>query len=522
MTLSRRRTPRSSSTRVSVTLIALAVLGCGSSGSSGTADSGSGSGTGSGTGRGTGTGSGTGGTRDSGVGSSDSGSHGDTGGSSNDSGNDSGQALHDAGPGADVCGFASGSVAWTSSISPTSTTLTITDIAVSQLGTGVAGTNDVVVADLSGTGTYEQHRWSSSGALEGSHQDAIGSYAGPFTPSALFMAADNDLFYGFLKTGLPQSGNLQASLVFTKLEPSGAIVFQTPTNATMPASDGNPTVTMFDSGGDSGGGLHGPLVMSGPQYFDPGVYCWSGTGSDEGPSAQTVTAMLTGHSYEWPMPSGNLAVATQVPAGSFNLGCSGGPLTVPSSGGIVLAQAGGGSGCVRNKLLTIPTAAVSAWDYRLGADSSSAFAVVYAGSLNFGNGMLTSTGTSSLALARFDDNDNLVWATSIGGTGASFTLGDVGVNSAGTLVVSAGYTGVVQLGDVTLPSTDNTLIAVFDSTGALSWSKTARVTSPGALRAAIGACGVVVATNSPSVDFGAGPLSSAGSPPTIGVAALGL
>jgi len=45
-----------------------------------------------------------------------------------------------------------------------------------------------------------------------------------------------------------------------------------------------------------------------------------------------------------------------------------------------------------------------------------------------------------------------------------------------------------------------------------------------ALLAAVGACGVVVTTNSPTVDLGTGPLSTATPPSsaTIGVAALGL
>jgi hypothetical protein len=323
-------------------------------------------------------------------------------------------------------------------------------------------------------------------------------------------------------TGLVMGQNTQAQLVFTKLLPTGTPVFQTPTMATMPTSSGTPTVTMFDSGGDSGGGLHGPLVMSGPQYFSPGVYCWGSTGADEGPSAQTVTGMLTGgHSFEWPEPSGNLAVAMPVTTDT-NLGC--GSVTVPAGGGILLAEAGGGSGCNWNKLLDLPTAAVLAYNFRLGADASTAFAVVYSGTISFGGASLTSTGTSSLAVAHFDNAGNLLWAKSFGGAGSAFQIGDVHVNSAGILMVSAGYAGTVDLGAGPLPSSDNTLVAVFDTTGTLKWSTTATVTAPGVLRANVGACGVVVATNSPSVNLGTGALSTVQAPdaPTIGVAALGL
>jgi hypothetical protein len=414
-----------------------------------------------------------------------------------------------------VCGAPSGTVAWTASIAASTPSLTLSDIIIGP-------TNDVVVADLSGGTTFEQHRWGDTGAVVGMHQDSLGGYTGGFWPSTLFVASDNGLFYGMFMTGLAMGQNTQASLVFTKLLPSGTPVFQTPTTATMPTSSGVPTVTMFDSGGDSGGGLHGPLVMSGPQYFSPGVYCWGSTGADEGPSAQSVTGMLTGgHSFEWPEPSGNLAVATPVTTDT-NLGC--GNVTVPAGGGILLAEAGGGSGCNWNKLLDLPTAAVLAYDFRLGADASTAFAVVYSGTISFGGASLTSTGTSSLAVAHFDSAGNLLWAKSFGGAGSAFQIGDVHVNSAGILMVSAGYAGTVSLGAGSLPSSDNTLVAVFDTTGTLKWSTTATVTAPGVLRATVGACGVAIATNSPSVNLGTGPLSTVQAPnaPSIGVAALGL
>jgi hypothetical protein len=385
----------------------------------------------------------------------------------------------------------------------------------------VAPNNDVIVADLSLGATYEQHRWSDTGSVLSHHQDTLAPYTGTFFPSALFAASDSSLFYGMLLTGKISGGNEEVSLVFTKLMANGTPVFQTPTTASMPTSSGAPNVTLFDTGGDTGGGLHGPLVMSGPQYFSPGVYCWSGTGSDEGPSAGTVTAMMTGHSFEWPTPDTSLAVATEVTA-SINIGC--GMVTVPAAGGILLASAGGGGGCNWNKLLDVPTAAISSYDFRLGADTSTALAVVYSGTIDLGKGAMASTGTSSLGVARFDHLGNVEWATSFGGAGSKLTLGDVRVNSAGFLMLSAGYSGAVDLGDGPLPASDNMFVAVFDGTGTLKWKRTVTVTSPGVLRADIGACGVAVATNSPSVDFGNGALSSVSgsNAPSIGVAGLGL
>jgi len=91
-------------------------------------------------------------------------------------------------------------------------------------------------------------------------------------------------------------------------------------------------------------------------------------------------------------------------------------------------------------------------------------------------------------------------------------------------ILTAGYAGNVDLGGGTLPSNADTFLAVFDSAGTLKWSKEVTVGSSGQLLAAVGSCGLVLATNSLTVDLGTGPLSTATPPSsaTIGVAALGL
>ena len=72
-------------------------------------------------------------------------------------------------------------------------------------------------------------------------------------------------------------------------------------------------------------------------------------------------------------------------------------------------------------------------------------------------------------------------------------------------MVSAGYSGMVDLGGGPLSSTDNTLVAVFDASGNLKMDKTVTVTAPGILRANVGTCGMAIATNSPTVDSARGP-----------------
>jgi hypothetical protein len=130
---------------------------------------------------------------------------------------------------------------------------------------------------------------------------------------------------------------------------------------------------------------------------------------------------------------------------------------------------------------------------------------------------------SSLALARFDDSGNVLWSKSFGGAGAAFTVGSVGGNAAGGIVLTGGYTGSVDFGLGPLPASGDTFVARFDAKGMIAWNKSVTVGSSSVLVAAIGPCGVLVATNSPSVNFGSGPLATkTNGVASVGVAALGM
>jgi hypothetical protein len=412
-----------------------------------------------------------------------------------------------------VCGAGSGQVAWMASIPSSSPTLNLFDVAIGP-------TNDAVVADQSGD-NYEQRRYSESGAIVSVHQDALGSYAGPITTSNLYVDAANNLFYGALFTGLVDGANSGAELFFNSISPDGTLIANDPHKSSMPTSKGAPQVLVFDCGGDSGGGLHSAFTMGGPQYFAPGVYCYGSNGSFSGISAPAVTATMFARDFEWPNAAEGMYITKRVTA-AINLGC--GALSVPTEGGMVLAQLDTGGNCVWNKLLRLPTAAILANDFRLGADGSLAVLVVYSGSIDFGGGTLTSSGKSSLGVALYDATGGLLFSKSFGGSDSSFVKGSLGVNSSGTLMVSAGYAGTVDLGGGPLPSTDDTFVATFDGTGHLNWGKTVAVGANGKWFAAIGPCGITVATNSTTADLGTGSLSSKGASgvPSIGVAAIGL
>jgi hypothetical protein len=431
-----------------------------------------------------------------------------------DVGGDAGVAdagVADAGN-VNVCGAAAGSVAWTASVPAATTSLIPMDI--------VAGstTNDVVVSDISNASFFEQHRWNSSGVLLGRHEDAKGAYAGAMFPSNVVFDPQNDIFYGLVLTGLPDGSSTGASVTWTRLTPDGGTVFADTWTAT---ETGQPSVAVFQAGADTGGGLHTTLTMAGIPQYPPAVYCWASNGADVGPSAQTLAAGLTAADFLWPSLDANLFLLKHLTA-SAELPC--GSLGVPDGGATALGKFTGGGGCIWTELLLLPTTAIQQRAFREGADGSLSLAVVYSGTIDFGGGALVSSGTNSLALARFNSAGTLLWTKNFGGAGSSFTLGSLATNADGVGILTAGYRGTVNLGGGLLPSNADTFLAVFDSGGTFKWSKVVTVGSSGSLLAAVGACGVVVTTNSPTVDLGTGPLSTATPPSsaTIGVAALGL
>ena len=107
--------------------------------------------------------------------------------------------------------------------------------------------------------------------------------------------------------------------------------------------------------------------------------------------------------------------------------------------------------------------------------------------------------------------------------GANFTIGSVAANAAGTVILTGGYAGSVDLGGGALPTSGDTFLVAFDPTHQYKWSRTVSVGANHRLMGAASACGFMIATDSDSVDFGQGPLyvSVLGSV-NIGVAALGL
>jgi hypothetical protein len=402
-------------------------------------------------------------------------------------------------------------VLWTASVQGSSAGLALVDVAVGPTG-------DVVLADVRAGTTFEQHRWTSTGAFQSTHQDASGAFNGAMFTSGLFIDASNDAFYGELLTG-SQGADTAVRLTWSLVDPRGTLVFTQSTDGSMPASSAAPAVRFLQVGGDATSNLHGAFEMGSPEYVPGGVYCFTYGGSYLGAGAANVTSVLIGPSdFVWPSLDNALILFKPLTAPT-DLGC--GSLAVPAEGAVALAKLSGAGSCNWSKLLALPTRAVDDASFRISRDGSMLAAVAHSGTIDLGSGPISPSGGQLLSLARFDQQGDLVWAKSFGGAGSSFHVGSLGGNAAGEIVLTSGYSGAVDLGGGALPSTDDTLVALFDANGRPKWSTTVKVGAQGALIAAPAAHGVAVATDSPEVDFGTGPLAmAAGGVASIGVAAL--
>lgn len=140
----------------------------------------------------------------------------------------------------------------------------------------------------------------------------------------------------------------------------------------------------------------------------------------------------------------------------------------------------------------------------------------YGGSVDFGGGPLTSLACGNLFLAKFDANGNHLWSKSFGDTLCSSEDGMwVATDGSDNVVVTAEFDGTIDFGGGTLTSAGSLDIAVakFDANGNHLWSKNfgdADFQIPQSV--ATDGSGNVVITGyfGGSVDFGGGPLTSAG------------
>jgi uncharacterized protein (AIM24 family) len=252
---------------------------------------------------------------------------------------------------------------------------------------------------------------------------------------------------------------------------------------------------------DFGGG---PLTSAGlwdiflAKFDASGTHLWSqGFGDASGQGGVSVA-------YD---PSGNLVMT-----GSFwgTVDFGGGPLTSAGQSDIFLAKfdSGGthlwsqrfGDGSCQN-------------GYSVALDSSGNVVMTgkFYGTVDFGGGPLTSAGDHNIFLAKFDASGTHLWSQGFGDASHQYGL-SVAFDPSGNVVMTGYFSGTVDFGGGPLTSAggDNIFLAKFDASGTHLWSQGFR--NQWGYSVALDSSGNVVMTGFfvDTVDFGGGPLTSAG------------
>jgi hypothetical protein len=96
----------------------------------------------------------------------------------------------------------------------------------------------------------------------------------------------------------------------------------------------------------------------------------------------------------------------------------------------------------------------------------------FAGTVDFGGGVLTSAGSDDIFIAKFDAAGNPIWSQNFGD--ASLDRGDdVAVDKLGNIVMAGHFQGSVDFGGGVLTSSGSTdiFVAAFDAGGTHLWSQ---------------------------------------------------
>lgn len=138
------------------------------------------------------------------------------------------------------------------------------------------------------------------------------------------------------------------------------------------------------------------------------------------------------------------------------------------------------------------------------------------GTMDFGGGALNDAGGGDVYLAKLDASGGHVWSKRFGDAAAQ-GVQNATVDGAGSPILVGSYAGTLDLGAGPMTAVgafSDAYVAKFDGAGNLTWAKS--ITSPGIQSltdVATGPAGetVVVGFLNNTVDFGGGPLTSAGS-----------
>jgi hypothetical protein len=140
----------------------------------------------------------------------------------------------------------------------------------------------------------------------------------------------------------------------------------------------------------------------------------------------------------------------------------------------------------------------------------------FQGTVDFGNGPLTSAGLSDMFLLKLGSGGVTLWSKRFGDS-ASQSIGAVTVDPAGHVVIAGGFIGSVNFSafaPLTSAGLADVFVAKFGPSGAFIWAKSfGDASSQGAMSVATDATGniVVAGTNTGTFDFGGPPIATAGS-----------
>jgi RNA polymerase sigma factor (sigma-70 family) len=138
----------------------------------------------------------------------------------------------------------------------------------------------------------------------------------------------------------------------------------------------------------------------------------------------------------------------------------------------------------------------------------------FAGTIDFGGGLLPSSGSNDIFVAKLNASGSHVWSKGIGGTGDDSGLG-VTLDAIGNALVTGYFSGPVDFGGGPLANagTQDGFVTKFDAAGAPLWTKPFGGSGyDRGIAVAADSAGNVLLTGSfaISLDFGIGPLDSMG------------
>jgi hypothetical protein len=157
------------------------------------------------------------------------------------------------------------------------------------------------------------------------------------------------------------------------------------------------------------------------------------------------------------------------------------------------------------------------WGIGVAVDASANVVVIgrFWNTVDFGGGPLTSAGSWDMFIAKFDSDGNHLWSKRFGNEDEQY-IDCVTVDDSGNVIVTGGIFGTVDFGGGPLTSAGSydIFVAKFDGDGNHVWSQRfGGVGSEGGASLAVDGEGKVTVTGGfqDTVDFGGGPLTSAGS-----------